>query len=123
LKDIRQIQLAKAALAGGINLLMNAAGVDHIDLLILTGAFGARFDWKNAASIGMLPASCVSGRVEIVQNAAGLGAVAALLDWNYRRRASIVSEKTVILELSEHPQFLEEFNSALDFPALPSEMS
>ena len=117
LKDIRQIQLAKAALAVGINLLMDAASVDKIDLLILTGAFGSRFDWKNAVAIGMLPSRCVSGRVEIIENAAGLGAVSALLDQSYRKRASIVSEKTVILELSKHPQFIEEFNSALEFPA------
>ena len=122
LNDIRQIQLAKAALAVGINLLMNAAGVDQLDLLILTGAFGARFDWHNAVSIGMLPARCVSGEVKIIENAAGLGAVSALLDRNYRRRASIVSEQAGILELSEHPQFLEEFTSALDFPALPGEI-
>lgn len=121
LNDVRQIQLAKAALAVGIRLLMNAAGVEFIDRLILTGAFGARFDWKNAVTIGMLPSSCVCGIVEIVENAAGLGAVSALLDWNYRQRASAVSENTVILELSEQPTFLEEFTAALDFPALQNE--
>ncbi len=118
LNDIRQIQLAKAAMATGIKLLMDAAGCNRVDRLILTGAFGARFDWRNAVAIGMLPLRCVAGVVEIVENAAGLGAVAALLDHNYRERAIIVGEKTEIIELSKHPRFLEEFTSALDFPAL-----
>jgi uncharacterized 2Fe-2S/4Fe-4S cluster protein (DUF4445 family) len=116
LHDIRQIQLAKAALAVGIKLLMKAARVDEVDRLILTGAFGARFDWKNAASIGMLPPNCVSGKVETVGNAAGLGAVLALLNWDYRDRATLVSNQAHVLELAEHPEFETEFFEAMDFP-------
>jgi uncharacterized 2Fe-2S/4Fe-4S cluster protein (DUF4445 family) len=119
LHDVRQIQLAKAALAVGIKLLMQAAGVDRVDRLILTGAFGARFDWKNATAIGMLPANCVSGKVETVENAAGLGAVFALVNRNYRERAISVSNRTGILELAEHPQFQTEFFAAMEFPDLP----
>ena len=120
LVDVRQIQLAKAAMAAGIRLLMKVAGVDGVDRLILTGAFGARFNWKNAACIGMLPSCCVSGTVETVENAAGLGAMFALLDRNYRERAMCVSEKAKVSELAEHPEFQMEFLSALDFPDLPS---
>ncbi|MEW6402663.1 MAG: ASKHA domain-containing protein [Chloroflexota bacterium] len=116
LHDIRQNQLAKAALAVGIKLLMKAAGVDEVDRLILTGAFGARFDWKNAASIGMLPPNCVSGKVETVANAAGLGAVLALLNRDYRERATSVSNQANVLELAEHPEFETEFFEAMNFP-------
>jgi uncharacterized 2Fe-2S/4Fe-4S cluster protein (DUF4445 family) len=70
----------------------------------------------------MLPTRCVSGKVEIVENAAGLGAVSALLDRNYRIRASLVGEKAEVLELSEHPRFLDEFTSAVDFHAVSGEI-
>lgn len=116
LHDVRQIQLAKAALAVGIKLLLETAGVDRVDRLILTGAFGARFDWRNAAAIGMLPANCVSGQVETVENAAGLGAVFALLNRTYRERAISVSKRTKVLELAEHPEFQTEFLEAMEFP-------
>ena len=86
LDDIRQIQLAKAALATGIKLLMLRSGLDHVDTLILTGAFGAKFDWRNAVAIGMLPDASKFSRVRIVDNAAGQGAIMALLDKKRARR-------------------------------------
>lgn len=116
LADIRQIQVAKAALEVGISLLMSVAGVHRVDRLVLTGAFGARFDWQNAAVIGMLPASSVSGTVETIANGAGLGAVMALLDRKHRERAKIVAEKVKVLELAEHPAFPMEFPMAMEFP-------
>lgn len=116
LQDIRQIQLAKAALAVGIELLMEVAGVERVDRLILTGAFGARFDWRHAAAIGMLPPGCITGTVETVGNAAGLGAVRALLDRRYRERAMRVSQEARLLELAQHPQFQAQFMAALEFP-------
>ncbi len=55
LKDVRQVQLAKAALSVGIQIMLEKAGVTRVDRTILTGAFGAKFDWENARDIGMLP--------------------------------------------------------------------
>ncbi|MGC8657600.1 MAG: ASKHA domain-containing protein [Desulfomonilaceae bacterium] len=120
LRDVREIQLAKAALHAGITLLMASAGVNRIDRLVLTGAFGACFDWKNAFTIGMLPASCVSGKVETVVNAAGLGAVMSLLDSRHRDRVSTLANKIKVVELAEHPDFQDEFTFALDFPLIKS---
>jgi uncharacterized 2Fe-2S/4Fe-4S cluster protein (DUF4445 family) len=118
LLDVRQIQVAKAALNVGIRLLMDVAGVDRVDRLVLTGAFGARFNWRNAAAIGMLPPSCISGAVETVVNGAGLGAVLALLDSKHRKAAGLVAEKVKVLELAEHPDFPTEFPMAMEFPPL-----
>jgi uncharacterized 2Fe-2S/4Fe-4S cluster protein (DUF4445 family) len=118
LSDIREVQLAKTALNLGIKFLLASAGAHHVDRLVLTGAFGARFDWKNAVAIGMLPPSCVSGAVEIVANAAGLGAVLALLDAKSREKAAALAQKVKVLELSEHPDFNTEFPFAVDFPPL-----
>ncbi len=118
LQDIRQIQVAKAALLTGIRLLVKESGIDRIDRIVLTGAFGARFDWRNAVAIGMLPAISPEARVEIVENAAGTGAIIALLDKKSRGEAFNLSRTVRFLELSQLPEFQVEFPSAMTFPYL-----
>jgi uncharacterized 2Fe-2S/4Fe-4S cluster protein (DUF4445 family) len=116
LADIRHIQLAKAALAAGIKLLRRRAGIDHIDRLILTGAFGSRFDWQNAVAIGMLPAASVFSEVITVENSAGIGAIMALLDKNQRAAAQDLAKRVRFLELAKEPDFAAEFVQAMGFP-------
>ncbi|RJQ63871.1 MAG: DUF4445 domain-containing protein [Desulfobacteraceae bacterium] len=119
LADVRQIQLAKAALFVGIKRLMEAAGFERFDRLVLTGAFGARFDWKNAVSIGMLPEIPKKATVEVISNAAGRGAVMALLDRNRRQECIDLAGRVRFLELAEDPNFALEFAAATTFPELP----
>ncbi len=119
LGDIRQIQLAKGALSTGIKLLMRAARIDRVDRMVLTGAFGARFDWRNAVAIGMLLDSKLFGRVEIVENAAGTGAIKALLDRNYRQAAKDLLPTIRTLELGEEKDFPTEFALSMAFPSQP----
>jgi len=119
LKDVREIQVAKAALAVGIKLLMSTAGVDKVDRLVLTGAFGARFNWKNAVAIGMLPKSAIGPYVESIDNAAGIGAVAALLNGAVRNEATRLVDTVRVVELAEHPDFAAEFPVFMEFPPLP----
>ncbi|MEW6672488.1 MAG: ASKHA domain-containing protein [Thermodesulfobacteriota bacterium] len=116
LDDIRQVQLAKSAFAVGIKLLMRKAGVDHFDRLVLTGAFGARFNWKNAADIGMLPETAHRAEVKIVENAAGQGAVMALLDSSLRDRIHETAQQVRVLDLAREPDFAEEFAAGTLFP-------
>ncbi|MCJ7830815.1 MAG: ASKHA domain-containing protein, partial [Desulfobacterales bacterium] len=118
LGDVRQIQLAKAALSVGIQLLMRRAGIDRIDRMVLTGAFGARFDWRNAVAIGMLPDGDLCGRVEVVENAAGQGAIMALVDRDQRDAALALAERMRFIELAEDPAFALEFPAATAFPPL-----
>ncbi len=120
LQDIRQIQVAKAALLTGIRLLAKKSGLDRIDRMVLTGAFGARFDRHNAVAIGMLPGISPGTRVETVENAAGRGAIIALLDKKVRKDALNLARTVRFLELSELPEFQVEFPSAMSFPD-PSE--
>lgn len=119
LADIRQIQLAKAALSAGISLLMRTAGIQQIDRLVLTGAFGARFNWQNAVAIGMLPHVGSRTDVRTVENAAGRGAVRALLDGRLRGPAAELARRIRFLELAEHPDFAAEFAAATIFPDRP----
>lgn len=116
LDDIRQIQLAKAALATGIKLLMCRAKISSIDRLVLTGAFGARFDLRNAVSIGMLPRPAPETEIKVVENSAGIGAIMALLDQKRRREAVYLSKFAQFMELSREPAFLNEFPMAMSFP-------
>jgi len=109
LQDVRQVQLAKAALSAGIKLLMKNAGIDKIDRLVLTGAFGARFNWKNAVAIGMLPEQACQASVSVVENAAGRGAVLALVDEREEEAARKIAPSVQRHELADDPEFALEF--------------
>jgi uncharacterized 2Fe-2S/4Fe-4S cluster protein (DUF4445 family) len=116
LNDIRQIQLAKAALRVGIEALMRRAEIKYIDTLVLTGAFGARFDWSNAIAIGMFPDRSTFGSVRAVENAAGVGAVMALLDGRAREEAESLGRSITFLELAREPGFATEYPFYMSFP-------
>ena len=116
LSDIRQVQLAKSALSTGIKLLMKNSGIDKFDRVILTGAFGARFNWRNAVDIGMLPESVYQSDVSLVENCAGRGAVMALLDENLREEIETVVLDVHLLDLADDPEFTTEFTIQTSFP-------
>ncbi len=118
LKDVRQVQLAKAALFVGIESLLKNAGIEKVDRTILTGAFGATFNWKNARDIGMLPPSILNGKVKSAQNLAGQGAIMALLDKHQRTKIEAVAKKIIFLDLAAEPDFTMKFSNATQFPDL-----
>ena len=110
------MQLAKSALYSGIKLLLKKAGIDKIDRLVLTGAFGARFNWRNGVAIGMLPESAEEAQVVVVENGAGHGAVLALVDAELREEARLAAANTRLLELGGDPEFAGEFALNTSFP-------
>jgi uncharacterized 2Fe-2S/4Fe-4S cluster protein (DUF4445 family) len=118
LKDVRQIQLAKGALSTGIEFLMRKAGIGKIERTVLTGAFGARFNWKNALAIGMLPPAVAAGRVISKENLAGVGVVMALLDKQLRWEARDLCRRIRYLELASEPDFAMAFARATAFPEI-----
>ncbi len=81
--DVRAIQLAKAALYAGARLLMDALAVTRVERIVLAGAFGSQIDPLYAMVLGMLP-DCDPAAVRAAGNAAGTGAVMALLDRHAR---------------------------------------
>lgn len=107
--DIRQVQLAKAAVITGIRSLMAKVGIKKIDRTILTGAFGNAFDWKSAVTIGMLPEVETLGEVISRDNLAGEGAVMALLDQGTQKEIEEIKSKTQYMNLAEEPNFMEQF--------------
>lgn len=114
-KDVRQIQLAKAALRVGIDLLLEAAGLATVDKTIFTGAFGANFNWENAGAIGMVPRAILKGKIETMNNAAGLGAVHGLLNRTCRRQAQEFAKTIQCIKLETQPEFSYRFALASKF--------
>jgi uncharacterized 2Fe-2S/4Fe-4S cluster protein (DUF4445 family) len=113
--DVRAVQLAKAALRAGIDLLLEHAGVDAVADVRLAGAFGARIDPLHAMVLGMVPDAPIDG-VRAVGNAAGAGAVRALLSQALRREMECAAREVVKIETATEPRFQQLFVAALAFP-------
>jgi len=114
-KDIREIQLAKAALYAGARLLMDQMGVDHVDRVVLAGAFGAHISPKHAMILGMIP-DCPIDKVTSAGNAAGTGARIALLNRAARREIEKTVREIHKIETAIEPKFQEHFVAATHIP-------
>ena len=113
--DIRAIQLAKAALYAGIQLLMEHLGVSGVDRIRLAGAFGAHIDVKYAMVLGLIP-DCNLEHVTAAGNAAGTGARIALLDRNARQEIEREVRRIEKIETAIEPRFQEHFVAAMEIP-------
>jgi uncharacterized 2Fe-2S/4Fe-4S cluster protein (DUF4445 family) len=113
--DIRAIQLAKAALRAGIDLLVEHAGSPQVTDIRLAGAFGAHIDPTYAMVLGLVP-DCPLPGVRSVGNAAGAGAVKALLSNSQRKEMEAAVRKVVKIETATEPRFQDLFVAAMAFP-------
>jgi len=114
-KDVRAIQLAKGALKAGIELLCRQANIDRPNRILIAGAFGNHIRPQDAVTIGLFPPVSETDLTGI-GNAAGSGAILALLDPLYRRRAGQLARQATVVDLVSHPHFEETFIKALAFP-------
>ena len=113
--DLRAIQLAKAALYAGARLLMDNLGVDTVDEVRLAGAFGSHIDPMHAMVLGLIP-DCDLAHVSSIGNAAGTGALAALLARDKRDEAEAVVRDVEKVETAVEPRFQAHFVEALAIP-------
>jgi uncharacterized 2Fe-2S/4Fe-4S cluster protein (DUF4445 family) len=113
--DVRAIQLAKAALYAGIKLLMEKQGVEKVDIIRFAGAFGSFIDPKYAMVLGLIP-DCDLGEVKAVGNAAGTGALMALLNRGHRREIEATVRKIEKIETALEPHFQQLFVNAMAMP-------
>jgi uncharacterized 2Fe-2S/4Fe-4S cluster protein (DUF4445 family) len=113
--DVRAIQLAKGALYAGVRLLMNYLEIDRVDRIRLAGAFGSHIDVKYAMVLGMIP-DCVLSNVSSAGNAAGTGAVTALLDGSARELIESRVRTIEKIETAVEPEFQGHFVSAMGIP-------
>ena len=113
--DIRQIQLAKAALYAGVKLLMDHIGTDHIERIRLAGAFGSHINVQHAMVLGLIP-DCVLEQVSSAGNAAGTGARIALLNAESRNVIESLVKNIEKIETALEPKFQDYFVDAMAFP-------
>lgn len=114
-RDIREIQMAKAALYSGARLLMDKFDVDTVDRIVLAGAFGAHISPKHAMVLGMIP-DCPLDKVTSAGNAAGTGARIALLNTKARSEIEETVRKIHKVETAIEPRFQEHFVNASAIP-------
>jgi len=113
--DVRAIQLAKAALYAGVRLLMDHAGIEAVDEIRLAGAFGSQIDPFHAMVLGLIPDADLA-HVKAAGNAAGTGALIALLSAAARREIEAVVRRVEKIETAVEPRFQEHFVEAMAFP-------
>jgi uncharacterized 2Fe-2S/4Fe-4S cluster protein (DUF4445 family) len=117
-KDIRELQLAKGAVAAGIDLLMAKLGINSaadIDQIYLAGALGNYVNPLSAMRIGLIP-MVEPEKVVSLGNAAATGATMVLLSKQKWQRAIAIADQVEHVELSLHPDFYDAFIAAMDFP-------
>ena len=119
--DVRELQLAKAAIYTGCWILMEKREVEPRDLesVYIAGAFGNYIEPTNAKVIGLIPDVPVD-RIRLVGNTALAGAKMALKSREVREKAEEVSKMVRYLELGADPSFNKEFSAATFFPHMDS---
>jgi uncharacterized 2Fe-2S/4Fe-4S cluster protein (DUF4445 family) len=112
-QDIRELQLAKAAIRTGIQVLLEASGrsEEEISKVIIAGAFGSYIDVSSAVTIGMLPLLPLKCFHQ-VGNAAGVGAKLALISRSKRAEAQAMASQVHYIELANAPDFMRTFTQA-----------
>ena len=115
--DVRQVQLAKGAIASGVMMLQHVAGVadDAIAELMLAGGFGNYVSIDSALRIGLIP-PLPRERIRYVGNAASLGAQLCLVSETERARAETVATRIEHVSLAAHPDFEGIFVDCMNFP-------
>ncbi len=114
-KDVRALQLAKAAIRAGIETLVRRGGAaGSVDALYLAGGFGSRLHIESALAVGLLP-PWTRGKIHPVGNAAGMGAVRLLLDRDALAVCAALAAGAETLPLAEDPVFTEQFIEQMSF--------
>jgi uncharacterized 2Fe-2S/4Fe-4S cluster protein (DUF4445 family) len=108
--DIREVQLAKSAIASGIKILMKQAGMnfENIDTLFLAGGFGNYINTDNAIRIGLLPAE-MKDKIIPLGNTSGTGAILALKSVRFDDEVKKLLARTRHIELAADEDFALEF--------------
>lgn len=115
-QDIREVQLAKGAILGGMMTLMKKLGLGEadIDRLLIAGAFGSYIKKKSAIRMGLLP-NIKEEKVQSIGNGAGIGASMALLSVETKRRAELQAREIEHVELAKDADFQDFYIDSMLF--------
>jgi uncharacterized 2Fe-2S/4Fe-4S cluster protein (DUF4445 family) len=116
-KDIRQVQLAKAAIRAGIELLLDQAGIRaaEVEQTLIAGSFGYHLRERSLLDLGLLPPE-LAGRVRFAGNTSKSGARIFLLNQASREEAADLAGRVLCLNLADMPEFQKVFIAAMAFP-------
>ncbi len=116
-KDVREVQLAKGAMAAGIQMMCSRLGIRTGDIqsVMIAGAFGSYMSPASACGIGLIPPE-LEEKVMAIGNAAGQGARLCVLSIDEYSRAATIAKKIEYLELAADPAFQDVFVDELEFP-------
>ncbi len=116
-KDVREVQLAKGAMAAGIQMMCRRLGIqtDDIRSVLIAGAFGSYMSPSSACGIGLIPPE-LEEKVTAIGNAAGQGARLCVLSIDEYKRAAVLARQVEYLELAADPAFQDVFVDELEFP-------
>ncbi len=115
--DVRQVQLAKGAIASGAAMLQHVAGIPEARVaeLMLAGGFGNYVSIQSALRIGLIP-PLPAEKIRYVGNAAALGAQLCLVSEAERGRAERIARSIEHVSLAAHPDFQDIFVESMNFP-------
>lgn len=115
-KDIRQIQLAKGAIAAGITMLLKEMNIsiENVKNAYIAGAFGYHVKGESITSIGLIPKG-FSGKIDFLGNTSLEGARLATINEDVLKSMMDLKEKISILELSTSEEFQKHFVKELSF--------
>lgn len=120
-QDIRQIQLAKGAIAAGLHLLLLTAQMEpcQIDRIIIAGQFGQHMNVQHIIQIGLMPPEW-QPKITYIGNSSRLGAVQSLLHPSLRQEMEETAKKIQYIDLAQHPAYERLFIKEMQFPeAIP----
>jgi uncharacterized 2Fe-2S/4Fe-4S cluster protein (DUF4445 family) len=114
--DVRKLQLAKAAIAAGLQTLLFTAGIksEDVNSFLLAGGFGSFLDQVSAATIGLFPKSFLPF-AKTMGNTAGEGAALALCSEKARTSLKNMMDSFEVVELSISKKFNDEFIDQMMF--------
>lgn len=115
-KDIREVQLAKAAISAGIQILVKEKKLDFNNLkcIYIGGGFGNYMNIESSLQIGMIPLE-LKDKIKSIGNCAGSGAKMYLLSKDYRNLVIDKIKKAKYIELSNKKEFQDYFIDGMKF--------
>ncbi len=115
-KDIRQVQTAKAAMAAGVLALAHSAGIGLSDIktVYIAGGFGNYMDPESAVLVGLIHRE-LGDKIKFIGNAAGSGAIMALLNDSYKTESQKIAGLGRHVELGGDPYFMEKYVDCMYF--------
>lgn len=116
-KDIRDLQMAKGAVMGGIRTLLEETGtsVEEVGSFYIAGAFGSGMNLDNASSIGLFPPE-LKDKAIVIGNAALEGAEEMLFDFGCRNAVFELADRAKVINLGGNPKFNSYFIESMNFP-------